>query len=125
MLSFCRSIASCRSSHDRHPIERANASRSPCSLFLPCSSRGWGLRGLAEETTRRFIGPNWACFAADARGVGGFDVRLGLGSALNATGEETDMQDRLLAAGLSMIFVPDAKLSHHVPKKYNRHKHHN
>jgi hypothetical protein len=61
-----------------------------------------------------FLGFNWAAFAKDIRAAGGFDPDRGPGSPTGSTGQETDMQRRLLAAGLGGIYVPDAKVWHYI-----------
>ncbi len=86
--------------------------------LLPPSSKGWSFNDNADFP--RFIGPNWACFASDARRVGGFNILLGLGAELNCTGEEKDIQDRFIKSGMEMIFVSEAKVTHFVPTNKNQ-----
>lgn len=85
--------------------------------YLPGSARGWGLKGLEVESHPWFLGSNWAAFAKDLKQLGGFDTSIGVGSAINAVGEETDMQKRLVAIGAEQVFVPGAKVWHYVPEE--------
>ena len=64
----------------------------------------------------RFIGLNWAAYSRDLRAVGGFSERLGPGGSSGSPGHETDMQERLLAAGLRGLYVPGALVWHYVPR---------
>ena len=47
-----------------------------------------------------FLGFNWAAFAGDLRRAGGFDERLGPGTDVGI-GDESDLQRRLAAAGVT------------------------
>lgn len=84
--------------------------------YLPPSAIGWD-KGEAERyyDDPWFIGSNWAAFRADLLGVGGFDERIGPGSPTGAIGDETEMQQRLLAAGGHGVYLPAARVWHHVP----------
>ena len=82
--------------------------------FLPRSAAGFEWKGAPKVTTASFLGFNWAAFATDIRAAGGFDPNRGPGSPTGSTGQETDMQRRLLAAGLSGMYVPDAKVWHYI-----------
>ena len=81
--------------------------------LLPVSARGWG----GGERVHRgyFLGFNWAAPVSDLRAAGGFDPNVGPGSPTGATGQETTMQSRLLAAGCEPQFVPKALVWHYVP----------
>lgn len=81
--------------------------------FLPLSARGLDV---STDFPGWFLGFNWAAFAGDVRAVGGFDPEVGPGSATGARGQETDMQNRLKASGLVPIPVPEAVVTHYVPK---------
>lgn len=61
-----------------------------------------------------FLGFNWAAYAEDLRDAGGFNEHVGPGSELNSNGTETDMQARLIDSGLSSVYVPEARVIHHV-----------
>jgi GT2 family glycosyltransferase len=86
--------------------------------YLPYSAKGWELSGARDciEKSIRFLGCNWAAFAEDLRAAGGFNVDRGPGSPSGCTGDETDMQDRLLAMGLGGVYVPTACVRHYVPE---------
>lgn len=57
------------------------------------------------------FGNNFALFRAAVDEVGAFDERLGRGSRYNAA-DDNDLGYRLLAAGYSIEYVPDAVLHH-------------
>jgi GT2 family glycosyltransferase len=85
------------------------------TAFLPPSARHW-CPDESQLTTRPFfLGFNWAAFASDLRRVGGFDERLGPGTEVGI-GDESDLQRRLVAAGLSAMCVPQALVHHWVPR---------
>jgi hypothetical protein len=82
---------------------------------LPTSARG-----LDPRTSQAgfYMGFNWAAYAADLAGLGGFDSSLGPGSPVGATtGDETDMQVRLQKAGVRPVPVPEAIVWHYVPRE--------
>ena len=84
--------------------------------FLPPSARGWRPRDPAEVKRHPlFLGFNWAAFASDLRGVGGFSEHLGPGSDAGV-GDERDLQLRLVAVGLEAQYVPEALVHHWVPR---------
>ena len=84
--------------------------------FLPASTAAWTWTGPHEAVNKAaFLGVNWAAFAGDVRAAGGFDPSRGPGSSTGSTGQETDMQRRLLAAGLSGLYVPEARVWHYIP----------
>ena len=99
------------------PIDVDYESPSPEWLtpYLPGSARGWGLNGIEVESHPWFLGANWATFAEEIRNVGGFDTSVGPGEA--AVGQETEIQQRLVAHGCVKVFVPGAKVWHYVPKE--------
>jgi glycosyltransferase involved in cell wall biosynthesis len=82
--------------------------------LLPRSAAGWRLDVVVKTaiTQPEFIGPNFAAFAADILRVGGFDTRLGPGKHMLSPGEDTEIQERLLAHGLRGFYVPDAPMRH-------------
>jgi len=61
------------------------------------------------------FGANYGLRAAPARAAGGFNPTLGWGAPGNLPGEETDLMERLLAAGGRVRYVPDAVVLHHLP----------
>ena len=85
--------------------------------FLPVSARGWTSpdgRGFARDLA--FIGFNWAAYARHIKAVGGFDPRVGPGGEAGASGQESNMQVRLQAAGFEPRYVADAMVWHYVPE---------
>lgn len=84
--------------------------------YLPASARGWAPHNEWKPDGREyFLGFNWAAFAADLKDAGGFDIDKGPGSRSGSTGQETDMQMRLLRNGLYGIYLPAAWVWHYVP----------
>ena len=86
---------------------------------LPRSAVGWTPADVTPST--RFLGFNYAVFAERIIEAGGFDYGLGPGAsgpgtARSPTGQETEMQDRLIRHGLRPVYVPDALVAHHVGK---------
>ena len=86
---------------------------------LPPSARGRSLGATEREIDLPdFAGANWAAFRADVQSLGGFADALGpQGQAPAVGGEETDLQRRMLAAGLHAIYLPDAMVWHFVPRE--------
>ncbi len=84
--------------------------------LLPLSARGVDLHE-KERTWHLYLGCNWVAFTEDIRAAGGFNADFGPGSPTGATGQEADMQERLLARGVHQVDVPDALVWHYVPKE--------
>jgi GT2 family glycosyltransferase len=89
-------------------------------------TREWRLSSRAEYgplfpyTCGEFgSGANTAVLAAAARALGGFDVRLGAGTAAWG-GEELDLYVRLLHAGHALVYEPAALLWHDHPDHLER-----
>jgi GT2 family glycosyltransferase len=82
-------------------------------LRLPASVTGFKLADKETEYHKDVLGANFAAFGEDLRDAGGFSPRRGPGTA--STGQETDMQHRLLARGVRGLFLPDAVVWHYVP----------
>jgi GT2 family glycosyltransferase len=84
--------------------------------YLPRSAAGWKLDVAVKIPISQpeFIGPNFAAFAADVLRVGGFDIRLGPGRHMASPGEDTEIQERLLAHGVRGYYLPDAAMRHFV-----------
>jgi len=81
--------------------------------FLPPSARGYE----SLSTTRNwFLGFNWAAYGDDLKRVGGFDERLGPGGISGGIGDETELQMRLRAVGLTARYVPGALVHHWIPR---------
>jgi hypothetical protein len=69
----------------------------------------------SPEAGCKFLGFNWAAFASDIIGLGGYDEKIGPGSSTCKVGDETEMQVRLAKAGVQLTSVPKAKVWHFVP----------
>lgn len=81
---------------------------------LPASARGWSLGDQpCPLELPRALGFNWAAFAADLKAAGGFNEARGPGRW--ARGQESEMQERLFAAGVKGVYLPDALVWHYVP----------
>jgi GT2 family glycosyltransferase len=84
--------------------------------YLPASAVGWEWNEPGDAVhTASFLGFNWAAYARDIRAAGGFDPNRGPGSPTGSTGQESDMQRRLLARGLVGCYVPEARVWHYIP----------
>lgn len=88
--------------------------------YAPASVKGLDLGNemRALEDKEYLLSANWACPASAFKKVGGFDNAKGLNPSLNriSIGEETDLMDRLRNNGFHAIYLPEAKISHFVPK---------
>lgn len=90
--------------------------------YLPVSAIGWqpkaDAHGDFEQAGRsmKYLGFNWAAFAGELRAAGGFNPEYGPGSLTKSSGQETEMQRRLSKSGFGAVYVPDARVWHHVPK---------
>jgi glycosyltransferase involved in cell wall biosynthesis len=84
--------------------------------MLPRSAAGWkwDVPAKTEIAQPEFIGPNFAAFASDVLRLGGYDTRLGPGKQLASPGEDTEIQERLLASGARGYYLPDAGMHHWV-----------
>lgn len=84
--------------------------------YLPASAIGWD-QGDEEIYYDRpyFIGSNWSAFREDVLAVGGFREHIGPGSPSGAIGDEMELQQRLLDAGGRGVYLPEARIWHHVP----------
>jgi GT2 family glycosyltransferase len=98
------------------PDYEASAPAEWLRPYLPRSAGGWNLPVTQQTGIRRaeFIGPNFCAFADDVLRVGGFDTRLGPGQQMVSPGEDTEIQERLLAHGLRGYYVPGAAMHHWV-----------
>ena len=88
--------------------------------LLPNHMLGWQLPsgGRKSLQNRTFIGPNWAAFRRDLLAIGGFEPRLGPGGVTGGSGQDTDAQQRLRAAGIQGYYLPDARVSHLLREEY-------
>ena len=86
--------------------------------YLPPSAKGFQYEDCddLDDTFTGFLGFNWAAFASDIKAAGGFDTLKGPGSATGSTGQETDMQKRLVDHGIVPTFVESARVTHFVPR---------
>lgn len=84
--------------------------------MLPRSAAGWKweVTTKTEIAQPEFIGPNFAAFASDVLRLGGYDTRLGPGKHMASPGEDTEIQERLLASGARGYYLPDAGMHHWV-----------
>lgn len=85
--------------------------------ILPTSSSQWPPDHFDMRQNHRFLGINWAAYLQDIRQLGGFDIRFGPGTVPRRVGQEHNMQDRLSAAGLQAVFIPEAIVWHYVPRE--------
>lgn len=86
--------------------------------YLPKSAQPWQLKNCPTGRVSKpeFLGFNWAAFAQDIRKVGSFDPNRGPGASNKfTTGDETDLQRRLLSAGLIGKYVELATVWHYIP----------
>lgn len=66
----------------------------------------------------RFISANWTCPRKMLDQIGPFDTSLGLNAVSGKVilGEETDVMNRLIAAGYKRWYLPQALIHHFVPR---------
>ena len=95
------------------PTEVDYEERPPDWLIpsLPHSAKG----GEQDGDWEYALGFNWAAFATDVKGCGGFSEERGPGAG--NIGQETDMQKQLEASGVEQQFVDGARVWHYVPKE--------
>ena len=60
------------------------------------------------------FGANMGLEVAAARRAGGFDEALGWGGSKNLPGEETELVERMLAAGGRALYLPQPAVTHHL-----------
>lgn len=83
--------------------------------YLPTSAKGWSLgEDVRDFNTPEALGCNWAAASSDLKRLGGFSEERGPGTS--SRGQERDMQARLLRAGVSGRYVPQAMVWHWVPR---------
>jgi glycosyltransferase involved in cell wall biosynthesis len=120
LLAYARGAAGCRGGEFYGgPIIPDYEGAPPpewLAAMLPRSAAGWKLETAQKTQITRpeFIGPNFAAFADDVLRVGGFDTRLGPGRHMLSPGEDTEIQERLLANGVRGYYLPDAAMRHFV-----------
>lgn len=83
--------------------------------YLPKSAKGWQISDDDQKSSApiTFCGCNWAVFADDLKRVGPFNTDMGPSCA--AVGQETEMQVRLRAHGMTPNYIAEAKVWHYVP----------
>jgi glycosyltransferase involved in cell wall biosynthesis len=94
-------------------VDREADLPSQFAHLFPRSTMGYDLKESRMGNT--YLGFNWAAFACDIKKLGGFDSRYGPGSPTGSTGQEDDMQGRMIEAGYSGVDVLDAEVRHYVP----------
>jgi GT2 family glycosyltransferase len=120
LLAYAQGAASCRGGEFYGgPIIPDYEDEPPPAWLMPMlprSAAGWKLSAAEKTpiTQPEFIGPNFAAFAADLLRVGGFDTRLGPGGHMLSPGEDTEIQERLLAHGVRGYYLPEAAMRHYV-----------
>lgn len=83
--------------------------------FLPACSLGWNLGDKRQNLTMpHILGCNWAAFNFDLKACGAFNTDKGPGAATGSIGQETDMQQRLIAQGVQPVYIPNARVWHFV-----------
>ncbi len=82
---------------------------------LPDSAKGYVADGRRED--KYYLGFNWVAYSGELTDLGGFNPRFGPGAPTGATGQETEMQERLQAAGSTPVDVPEAAVTHFVPEE--------
>lgn len=89
---------------------------APVPRWLPGGANMLDVGARAHPMTgRRFPwGCNFACNRARALAIGGFSPVLGRRGAELGAHEETDLFQRLRAAGYSIWWLPDAPIRHHI-----------
>lgn len=85
--------------------------------YLPNAAHSWQMTPGVDSIPQAGLplGFNWAAFARDLRDAGGFDVKKGPGAVTGSTGQEADMEKRLLKNGVPGIYIPEAMVWHYVP----------
>lgn len=84
---------------------------------LPSSARGWSLETGKFGPDDVAMGFNWAGYKCDLVDAGGFNPDFGPGSDTGATGQESNMQRRLIERGIVPFYLERAKVGHRVPQE--------
>jgi len=90
--------------------------------YLPLSATGWLPSNremvMDPEAFDYFFGANWAAFRVDLAAAGLFASDLGItASRLSPLGEENEIQERMVRAGVKPVYLPGALIRHHVPRE--------
>ena len=107
------------------PVEGYYDSNPPAYLLkhLPESAGSFMVDGIDQNPTdissirSTMLGANWGVYAGVLQSVGAFDPQVGPGSKEGIRGQETDAMRRLVAKGITPIYVPSAEVKHYVPDK--------
>jgi hypothetical protein len=84
--------------------------------YLPPSAKGWSLGDEPIAITEPdALGFNWCAYRSSIQRLGGFNEERGPGT--EARGQERDMQERMLHAGIPGFYLPDAMVWHFVPRE--------
>ena len=85
--------------------------------FLPDSAKGFDL-GESEQVLDQpvFLGGNFAVARAALEEFGLFEGPSATGTKGGGLGEETRLQRRMLKGGYKAVYVPSARVMHHVPR---------
>lgn len=84
---------------------------------LPPSANGVSDTVFKDRPSRAFLGCNWGAHAEDIKMAGFFNPNFGPGSTTGATGQESEMQDRLRKLGLRPLLVESNTVWHKVPEE--------
>lgn len=84
--------------------------------YFPYSMIGVNDDTYQNDKNMIFFGANWAAYLNDLKSLGGFSTKFGPGGTHNATGQETEMQKRLLKAKVNKVYVSNNPVLHKVSK---------
>ncbi len=89
--------------------------------YLPSSVNGLDYGSeerIINEDPRMFLAANWACPKSAIELLGGFDESLGLNPQRKRVmvGEETNLMQQLIENGFKLLYLPQARVGHYVPK---------
>jgi Glycosyl transferase family 2 len=84
--------------------------------MLPHSAKGID-RGnvIVVSKNSHFLGHNWAAWTEDIFDLGGFNENFGPGSWTLSTGQETEMQLRMMSQNYRSVYLPECRVIHYVP----------
>ncbi|HET7313360.1 glycosyltransferase family 2 protein [Salinisphaera sp.] len=86
--------------------------------FLPASAVGLSAGASEYVGDDTFLlGFNWAAFKSDIQACGGFPEYLGPNALYPCMGDETAMQERMVAKGMHSVYLPKARSRHYVPSE--------
>jgi glycosyltransferase involved in cell wall biosynthesis len=84
--------------------------------LLPASVKGFNPSYEFGHTRNDlfFLGFNWAAYKSSLSSTQGFNPNFGPGSLTGSTGQESNMMKQLIDNQIFGLYVPDAKVKHHV-----------